>query len=174
VAVVAQIKNETYELMTTAISIVLVLILLTAPVAAQQTTGNQPKGASDRAGATAVELTFENLLSEDSYKLYGEVHNVGQLLNATGDLIETHDEAWCCTEGIKATRQVPECERRVSCLFAFDVCRLAGAKRNTGYICRGEVGISWLHRWMLALGKEIDYRDDPDPQRFIMELSRAK
>jgi hypothetical protein len=87
-AVVAQIKNETYELMTTAISIVLVLILFTAPVAAQPTTGNQSKGASDRAGATAVELTFENLLSEDSYKLYGEARNVGQSLNFTGDLIE--------------------------------------------------------------------------------------
>lgn len=38
----------------------------------------------------------------------------------------------------------------------------------------GRAGISWLHRWMLSLGKELDYRDDPDPPKFIMELYRAK
>lgn len=38
----------------------------------------------------------------------------------------------------------------------------------------GRAGISWLHRWMLSLGKELDYRDDPDPPKFIMELYRAE
>lgn len=38
----------------------------------------------------------------------------------------------------------------------------------------GDTGISWLHRWMIALGKELDYRDDPDPPKFIRDLWRAK
>lgn len=38
----------------------------------------------------------------------------------------------------------------------------------------GRAGISWLHRWMLSLGKKLDYRDDPDPPQFIMELYRAE
>jgi|SRR5215213_1888277 len=38
----------------------------------------------------------------------------------------------------------------------------------------GDAGISWLHRWMLALGKKLDYRDDPDPPKFILDLYRAK
>lgn len=38
----------------------------------------------------------------------------------------------------------------------------------------GDTGISWLHRWMVALGKELDYRDDPDPPKFIRDLWRAK
>jgi len=38
----------------------------------------------------------------------------------------------------------------------------------------GNAGISWLHRWSLTLGKELDYRDDPDPPKFIMDLWRAK
>jgi hypothetical protein len=38
----------------------------------------------------------------------------------------------------------------------------------------GDTGISWLHRWMLTLGKKLDYRDDPDPPNFILELWRAK
>jgi peptidoglycan/xylan/chitin deacetylase (PgdA/CDA1 family) len=37
----------------------------------------------------------------------------------------------------------------------------------------GGAGISWLHRWMLALGKKLDYGDDPDPPKFILELGRA-
>ncbi len=38
----------------------------------------------------------------------------------------------------------------------------------------GGAGISWLHRWMPALGKELEYRDDPDPPKFIIDLWRAK
>jgi peptidoglycan/xylan/chitin deacetylase (PgdA/CDA1 family) len=38
----------------------------------------------------------------------------------------------------------------------------------------GDTGISWLHRWMIALGKELNYRDDPDPPKFIIDLWRAK
>lgn len=38
----------------------------------------------------------------------------------------------------------------------------------------GDTGISWLHRWMIALGRELDYRDDPDPPKFIIDLWRAR
>ncbi len=38
----------------------------------------------------------------------------------------------------------------------------------------GKAGISWLHRWMIGLGKELDYRDDPDAPKFVMELSWTK
>ncbi|HEX8633089.1 MAG TPA: polysaccharide deacetylase family protein [Pyrinomonadaceae bacterium] len=38
----------------------------------------------------------------------------------------------------------------------------------------GDTGISWLHRWMIALGKELNYRDDPDPPKFINDLWRAQ
>lgn len=55
---------------------------------------------------------------------------------------------------------------------------LEQALQDTAYQTRdeyvGDTGISWLHRWMIALGKEIDYRDDPDPPKFIIDLWRAK
>jgi peptidoglycan-N-acetylglucosamine deacetylase len=38
----------------------------------------------------------------------------------------------------------------------------------------GKSGISWLHRWMIGLGKELDYKDDPDPPKFIMDLYQSK
>ncbi|MEW6731457.1 MAG: polysaccharide deacetylase family protein [Acidobacteriota bacterium] len=38
----------------------------------------------------------------------------------------------------------------------------------------GAAGISWLHRWVITLGKDLSYRDDPDPPKFIIELFQAK
>ncbi len=55
---------------------------------------------------------------------------------------------------------------------------LDGALQDKAYQIKdeyvGDTGISWLHRWMIALGKELDYRDDPDPPKFIRDLWRAK
>ncbi len=52
------------------------------------------------------------------------------------------------------------------------------ALKDTAYQTRdeyvGDTGISWLHRWLIALGREFDYRDDPDPPKFIIDLWRAK
>ena len=57
------------------IALVLVIILFTAPLSAQQR----------RAPAPVKPLpTFDDLLSADAYEVYGEVRNVGQLLSTGG------------------------------------------------------------------------------------------
>jgi peptidoglycan/xylan/chitin deacetylase (PgdA/CDA1 family) len=38
----------------------------------------------------------------------------------------------------------------------------------------GKFGISWLHRWMIGLGKELNYRDEPDAPKFVRDLYQAK
>jgi peptidoglycan/xylan/chitin deacetylase (PgdA/CDA1 family) len=38
----------------------------------------------------------------------------------------------------------------------------------------GKYGISWLHRWMISLGKELNYRDEPEPPKFVLDLQQAK
>lgn len=59
----------------------LMLALFVAPLTAQQPT--QPRSPAQTA-ARAEAPTFDNLLSTDTYKLYGEVRNVGQLLSNGG------------------------------------------------------------------------------------------
>lgn len=34
----------------------------------------------------------------------------------------------------------------------------------------GAYGISWLHRWRIAMGKDASYRDDPGPPKWILDL----
>src|SRR5256714_13146541 len=63
------------------VSTVLLLALFVAPLAAQQPT--PPKSPAQTAARTETP-TFDNLLSFDTYKLYGEVRNVGQLLSNGG------------------------------------------------------------------------------------------
>src|SRR2546430_814561 len=63
------------------VSTVLLLTLFVAPLAAQQPAPAKPP-AQAAAGAEAP--SFDNLLSADTYKLYGEVRNVGQLLSSGG------------------------------------------------------------------------------------------
>ncbi|HBB97022.1 MAG TPA: hypothetical protein DC054_16715, partial [Blastocatellia bacterium] len=63
------------------VSTVLLLALFVAPLAAQQPT--PPKSPAQTA-ARAEAPTFDNLLSTDTYKLYGEIRNVGQLLSNGG------------------------------------------------------------------------------------------
>lgn len=38
----------------------------------------------------------------------------------------------------------------------------------------GRFGISWLHRWMIGLGQKLNYSDEPDAPKFVIELSQAK
>lgn len=38
----------------------------------------------------------------------------------------------------------------------------------------GGQGISWLHRWMIGLGKKLDYNDEPDAPKFVMDIYQAK
>lgn len=61
------------------VSSMLALALLAAPIGAQQ-----PASAAKAPAPQAAERTFDNLLAADSYKLYGEVRNVGQLMNTGG------------------------------------------------------------------------------------------
>jgi hypothetical protein len=67
------------------VSFALMTSVFAAPLRAQQ-----PSQQSSSAPATVTEPTFETLLSADSYKLYGEVRNVGQLLTTggAGEIIE--------------------------------------------------------------------------------------
>ena len=61
------------------VSLLLALALLAAPICAQQ-----PAAAAKAPAPPTPERTFDNLLAADSYKLYGEVRNVGQLMNTGG------------------------------------------------------------------------------------------
>ncbi len=38
----------------------------------------------------------------------------------------------------------------------------------------GDYGISWLHRWAVNLGKKLDYRDEPDAPKFVMDIYQGK
>lgn len=40
-----------------------------------------------------------------------------------------------------------------------------------GYI--GRMGLSWIHRWALGMGKKNDIRNEPDPPKFILDLYNA-
>ena len=70
------------------VSLVLAIALLASPLRAQQPT--PPKAAPPQEVATKAEPTFETLLSDDSYKLYGEVRGVGSLLTTggAGEIVE--------------------------------------------------------------------------------------
>ncbi len=59
----------------------LLLVLLAGPAAAQQATS--PKAPAQTAGANPAPA-FDELLATDTYKLYGEVRNVGTLLSNGG------------------------------------------------------------------------------------------
>lgn len=37
----------------------------------------------------------------------------------------------------------------------------------------GPQGLSWIHRWTVALGQQNRWQDEPDPPKWIMELYRA-
>lgn len=65
------------------IALVLGIILFTAPLYSQQPTSPPAKPAAARENPKATP-TFDNLLAVDSYEVYGEVRNVGQLLSTGG------------------------------------------------------------------------------------------
>lgn len=67
------------------ISLCLATAVFMTPLCAQQPTPAPAKPAPPpQAASPTSEPTFENLLSADSYKLYGEVRNVGQLMSNGG------------------------------------------------------------------------------------------
>ena len=67
------------------VSLLVATVMLLTPLCAQQPKTAPAKPAPPpQAAATTSDPTFENLLSADSYKLYGEVRNVGQLMSNGG------------------------------------------------------------------------------------------
>jgi hypothetical protein len=67
------------------VSLFLVMVLFAAPLCAQQpTTAPAKSPAQPQAAPVTLDPTFEDLLSADSYKLYGEVRNVGRLMSNGG------------------------------------------------------------------------------------------
>lgn len=63
--------------------LLLTLVLIAAPLNAQRRRPAAPRPLPPAQPAQPV-LTFENLLAADSYKIYGEVRGVGQLLRSGG------------------------------------------------------------------------------------------
>ena len=70
------------------ISIILAIAVFTLPLRAQQPAAAPPKGPAE--SPVKAEPTFDTLLSADTYKLYGEVRNVGALLTTggAGEIVE--------------------------------------------------------------------------------------
>jgi hypothetical protein len=66
------------------LSLLIVIVLLAAPICAQQPAAPAQAPAPREATPRAPEPTFDNLLAADSYKLYGEVRNIGQLMSTGG------------------------------------------------------------------------------------------
>ena len=66
------------------VSLLLAIGLLAAPVCAQRPAAPPKASAQREAAPRAPEPTFDNLLAADSYKLYGEVRNIGQLMSTGG------------------------------------------------------------------------------------------
>jgi peptidoglycan-N-acetylglucosamine deacetylase len=51
---------------------------------------------------------------------------------------------------------------------------LADPAYNTPDEYVGNFGISWLHRWKPALGKPLKYADEPDPPKWVLDLSKQR
>src|SRR5690242_6318899 len=71
------------------VSALISIVLFVSPLCGQQP--NPPIKAPARAATTKPgDPEFEQLLSDDSYKIYGEVRNVGELLSTggAGDIVD--------------------------------------------------------------------------------------
>jgi hypothetical protein len=66
------------------ISLLLATALLAAPICAQRPATPARPPAPRQTAPRAPEPTFDNLLAADSYKMYGEVRNIGQLTSTGG------------------------------------------------------------------------------------------
>ncbi|MFS8086840.1 MAG: hypothetical protein ACMG6H_14495, partial [Acidobacteriota bacterium] len=64
------------------LSLLLAMVLFASPLCAQQPAAKPP--AQREASSLVTEPAFESLLAVDSYKLYGEIRNVGQLMSSGG------------------------------------------------------------------------------------------
>ena len=73
------------SLMNQLVSLLLLTVLVAAPTAAQQ-----PTAPAKPVSPPVAEITFDDLLAADAFKMYGEVRNVGQLLSTggAGEIVE--------------------------------------------------------------------------------------
>ena len=71
------------SLVVQCVSLLLAMVLLAAPICAQRP-ATPGKPAAPPAAPRAPEPAFDNLLAADSYKMYGEVRNIGQLMSNGG------------------------------------------------------------------------------------------
>jgi len=65
------------------VSLLLAVALLAAPICAQRPAA-PPKAPARDAAPRPPEPAFDNLLGADTYKMYGEVRNIGQLMSTGG------------------------------------------------------------------------------------------
>src|SRR5260370_21121365 len=72
------------SLATQLLSLLLTGVFLAGPITAQRPSAPAKAPAPPQAAPRAPEPTFDNLLAADSYKLYGEVRNIGQLMSTGG------------------------------------------------------------------------------------------
>src|SRR6266852_6055637 len=78
------------SLATQLLSLLLTGVFLAGPITAQRPSAPAKAPTPPQAAPRAPEPTFDNLLAADSYKMYGEVRNIGQLMS-TGGLGEIVD-----------------------------------------------------------------------------------
>ncbi len=85
------------KVLNRSVALFVLLAILTASPAGQQKGAPQkpnpaspPKAAAGKAEANQRALTIDTLLAADSYKVYGEVKNLGQLIRSgnIADLID--------------------------------------------------------------------------------------
>src|SRR5258706_877864 len=73
-----------YALAIHCIPLLLATVLVAAPVCAQRPGTPAKTPAPREAAPRSPEPTFDNLLAADTYKMYGEVRNIGQLMSTGG------------------------------------------------------------------------------------------
>ncbi len=81
---VSSARFSHFHCLTQITAVLVSLVLCTAPLCAQQAPATARPGLQKNASAKPADPVFETLLSEDSYKVYGEVRNVGTLLSTGG------------------------------------------------------------------------------------------
>lgn len=75
--------------LASSVSVLLALVLFASPLCAQRP--SPPRPGQTRTAPRLNEIAIEALLAEDSYKVVGEVRNIGQLMNTgggAGEIIE--------------------------------------------------------------------------------------
>ncbi len=124
---------------TTTVSarLLLTLVVIAAPVNAQRRRPAAPRPSPPAQPAQPV-LTFETLLADDSYKIYGEVRGVGQLLRSGGvsDIVDPVMKLAAPPKEFKTLVRWLNTHADALMHFAVDVCGLAVTPQTSpGFVC---------------------------------------